>query len=78
MRMPIMERITVTLPADLVEKIDQLDRNSSTNDWASYLSMLREVLPELLLNKADATRYDVRIQLRPIGVQRIVTKLEKA
>ena len=27
--MPAMERVTVTLPADLVEKIDQLERNRS-------------------------------------------------
>ncbi len=27
--MPPMERVTVTLPADLVEKIDQLERNRS-------------------------------------------------
>ena len=27
--MPTMERVTVTLPADLVEKIDQLERNRS-------------------------------------------------
>jgi len=29
MDMPAMERVTVTLPADLVEKIDQLERNRS-------------------------------------------------
>lgn len=27
--MPTMERVTVTLPADLVERIDQLERNRS-------------------------------------------------
>lgn len=27
--MPAMERVTVTLPADLVERIDQLERNRS-------------------------------------------------
>ncbi len=27
--MPMMERVTVTLPTDLVEKIDQLERNRS-------------------------------------------------
>ena len=27
--MPAMERVTVTLPADLVEKIDRLERNRS-------------------------------------------------
>ena len=27
--MPVMERVTVTLPADLVERIDQIERNRS-------------------------------------------------
>lgn len=45
--MPAMERVTVTLPADLVEKIDQLERNRSR-------FIAEAVEHELTLRRRDA------------------------
>ena len=51
--MPAMERVTVTLPADLVEKIDQLERNRSR-------FIAEAVEHELTLRRRDALLQSVQ------------------
>ena len=51
--MPAMERVTVTLPADLVEKIDQLERNRSR-------FIAEAVEHELTLRRRDALLRSVK------------------
>ena len=51
--MPAMQRVTVTLPADLVEKIDQLERNRSR-------FIAEAVERELTLRRRDALLQSVQ------------------
>ena len=53
LNMPAMERVTVTLPADLVEKIDQLERNRSR-------FIAEAVEHELTLRRRDALLQSVQ------------------
>ena len=51
--MPAMERVTVTLPAELVEKIDQVERNRSR-------FIAEAVEHELTQRRRDALRQSVQ------------------
>ena len=74
LRMPMMERVTVTLPADLVEKIDQLERNRSR-------FIAEAVEHELAQRRRDALRQSIRnphsetTQLVDLGLSEWISEL---